>query len=48
MSERIKLLEEAIRQALSEGYGTPDLKSQPRIVSTTELGAHVRGYVERA
>ena len=48
LAKEASLLEEAIRQALSEGYGTPDLKSQPRIVSTTELGAHVRGYVERA
>lgn len=41
------LIEEAIRQTLSEGYGTPDLKSQPRQLSTTELGAHIRSHIER-
>jgi 3-isopropylmalate dehydrogenase len=47
LEKEATLLEEAIRQTLSAGYGTPDLKSQPHTISTTELGAHVRGYIER-
>ncbi|MFZ4627860.1 MAG: 3-isopropylmalate dehydrogenase [Blastocatellia bacterium] len=36
------LLEEAIRSTLADGFGTPDLKSQPRQCSTHDLGEEVR------
>ncbi len=35
-------LEAAISGVLSEGYGTPDLKSQSKQVSTTEIGRLIR------
>jgi 3-isopropylmalate dehydrogenase len=37
-----RLLEEAIRAALDEGYGTPDLAGARRRVGTGELGEAVR------
>ena len=40
-----KTIEDAISQALADGYGTADLKSQPRQVSTTDLGDVVRRFV---
>lgn len=48
LEQEAALLEEAIRVTLAEGYGTPDLKSQPHQSSTSELGARVRGFLERA
>ncbi|MEY3284721.1 MAG: 3-isopropylmalate dehydrogenase [Acidobacteriota bacterium] len=48
LEKEAHLLEEAIRQTLEAGYGTPDLKSQPHQLSTSELGAHIRGQLERA
>ena len=41
-------LESAISETLAEGYGTADLKSQARQVSTTEIGEIIRGKVARA
>ncbi|QQS48915.1 MAG: 3-isopropylmalate dehydrogenase [Acidobacteriota bacterium] len=35
-------LETAISSILSEGFGTPDLKSQPKQVSTAEIGRLIR------
>lgn len=37
-----KAIEDAIAQTLKEGYGTPDLKSQPKQVTTTEIGNIIR------
>ena len=45
LEQEATLLEEAIRRTLRDGCGTPDLKGQPRILSTSELGAHVRGHL---
>ena len=45
LENEANLLEEAIRRTLEAGYGTPDLKSQPRQFSTTELGAHIRSLL---
>lgn len=45
LEREAKALEDAISKALVEGYGTPDLKSQPKRVSTTELGDVVRRYI---
>ena len=41
-------VETAISEALAEGYGTADLKSQPNRVSTSELGDIIRKKVARA
>jgi 3-isopropylmalate dehydrogenase len=41
-------IERAISEALAEGYGTPDLKSQPKQVKTGELGAVIRQKVAAA
>lgn len=48
LEQEAYLLEEAIRQTLAAGYGTPDLKSQSQRLSTTELGAHIREILEQA
>ncbi len=37
-----RALEDAIRETLQEGYGTPDLKSQPHRVRTSEIGEIIR------
>ena len=39
-------LDNAISAALKAGYGTPDLKSQPNRVTTTEMGNLIRAHVE--
>ncbi len=39
-------LEEALSATLAAGFGTPDLKSQPRQVTTTEIGAEIRQRIE--
>lgn len=41
-------VEQAIREALAEGYGTPDLKSQTKQVKTEEMGALIRQKVAAA
>lgn len=41
-------VEQAIRAALVEGYGTPDLKSQPKQIKTEEMGAIIRQKVAAA
>ncbi len=41
-------LEAAISETLTEGYGTPDLNSQPKQVSTTEIGDVIRAKVAKA
>ncbi len=45
LEREARTLEDAISQALADGYGTADLKSQPRRVSTTEMGDVVRENV---
>ncbi|HMB28496.1 MAG TPA: 3-isopropylmalate dehydrogenase, partial [Blastocatellia bacterium] len=45
LEREAKALEDAISRALADDYGTPDLKSQPVRVSTTELGDVVRRHV---
>src|SRR5499427_30625 len=45
LEREAKALEDAISRALADGYGTPDLKSQPVRVSTTELGDVVRRHI---
>jgi 3-isopropylmalate dehydrogenase len=45
LEREAKALEDAISKALANGYGTHDLKSQPKRVSTTELGGLVRRYI---
>lgn len=45
LEREAKTLEDAISQALADGYGTADLKSQSRQVSTTEMGDVVRRFV---
>ncbi|MCI0525736.1 MAG: isocitrate/isopropylmalate family dehydrogenase, partial [Acidobacteria bacterium] len=42
LEREARALENAISKALADGYGTPDLKSQPNRVSTNELGDIVR------
>jgi 3-isopropylmalate dehydrogenase len=42
LEREAKALEDAISKALADGFGTPDLRSQPKRVSTTELGDAVR------
>lgn len=44
LEREAKALEEAIGRVLKEGYGTPDLKSQSKIVTTGEMGEIVRRY----
>jgi 3-isopropylmalate dehydrogenase len=46
LEREAKALEDAISKALADGYGTPDLGSQPKRVSTTELGDIVRRYIQ--
>jgi 3-isopropylmalate dehydrogenase len=43
-----KVLENAISEILAEGYGTPDLKSQPKQVGTFEIGEAIRGKIVKA
>jgi 3-isopropylmalate dehydrogenase len=45
LEREAKALETAISEALNEGYGTPDLKSQPSRVTTSELGEIIRGKI---
>jgi 3-isopropylmalate dehydrogenase len=45
LEREAKLLDDAIAKALKDGYGTPDLKSQPKKVATSEMGEIVRRYV---
>lgn len=42
------VLENAISETLKEGYGTADLKSQPKQVSTSEIGEIIRRQVASA
>jgi 3-isopropylmalate dehydrogenase len=44
LEREAKVLEDAIGRALKEGYGTPDLKSQAKIVTTGEMGEIIRRY----
>jgi 3-isopropylmalate dehydrogenase len=46
LEREARLIEDAIAQALNEGYGTPDLKSQTKKVSTGEMGEIIRRYIE--
>ena len=46
LDREAKLLDEAIGQVLSEGYGTPDLKSQPKQLSTSEMGEAIRKRIK--
>ncbi len=45
LEREARTLEDAISKALADGYGTPDLKSQPVRVSTSEMGDVVRRFV---
>jgi 3-isopropylmalate dehydrogenase len=45
LEREAKSIETAISKALDKGFGTADLKSQPRQVSTTEMGEIVRGGI---
>ncbi|HKX31876.1 MAG TPA: 3-isopropylmalate dehydrogenase [Blastocatellia bacterium] len=45
LEREAKALEEAISQVLHEGYGTPDLKSQPKRATTTEMGDIIRRHL---
>jgi 3-isopropylmalate dehydrogenase len=42
LEREAKALDQAISKALADGYGSPDLKSQPKRVSTTEMGDVIR------
>lgn len=44
LEREARALEDAIERALKEGFGTPDLKSQARIVTTGEMGEIIRRY----
>ncbi len=44
LEKESKILEAAIGRALKEGYGTPDLKSQPKKVTTSGMGDIIRRY----
>ena len=46
LDKEAQLLDNAISAALKAGYGTPDLKSQPNRVTTTEMGNLIRAHVE--
>ncbi|MBS1808971.1 MAG: 3-isopropylmalate dehydrogenase [Acidobacteria bacterium] len=48
LEEEAKTLENAISEILTEGYGTPDLKSQPKQVSTFEIGEAIRSKIVKA
>ncbi|HWQ33368.1 MAG TPA: 3-isopropylmalate dehydrogenase [Blastocatellia bacterium] len=48
LEREARALESAISETLAEGYGTADLKSQPKQVSTTEIGDIIRGRVTKA
>src|SRR6266540_3859032 len=45
LEREARAIEDAISKALADGYGTPDLKSQPKRASTTELGDVVRRHL---
>ncbi len=45
LEKEAKVLETTISKVLAAGYGTADLKSQPKQVSTTEMGDIVRRFV---
>lgn len=45
LDSEAKALETAISETLDKGYGTPDLKSQPLKVTTSEMGEIVRRNV---
>ena len=44
LEKEANVLEGAISRALKEGYGTPDLKSQPKKVTTGEMGDIIRRF----
>jgi 3-isopropylmalate dehydrogenase len=46
LEREARAIEDAIGRALKEGYGTPDLKSQTKIVTTSEMGEIIRRYAE--
>jgi 3-isopropylmalate dehydrogenase len=48
LEKEAALVETAISELLKEGYGTPDLKSQSKQVSTSEIGNIIRKKVEAA
>ena len=48
LDHEAKILEDAIIRALNEGFGTPDLRSQPKKVSTSEMGGVIRRFVEES
>ena len=48
LEDEAKALENAISEVLAEGYGTPDLKSQPKQVGTFEVGEAIRSKVVKA
>ena len=48
LEKEAAMVEQAIGELLKEGYGTPDLKSQPRQIKTTEMGAIIRAKVAAA
>ncbi|MDX2044244.1 MAG: 3-isopropylmalate dehydrogenase [Acidobacteriota bacterium] len=45
LEKEARLLEDAITATLKSGYGTPDLKSQPNRVTTTQMGDLIRKYI---
>src|SRR5262249_15253065 len=45
LEREAQALEDAISRALADRCGTPDLKSQTKRVSTTELGDGVRRHI---
>jgi 3-isopropylmalate dehydrogenase len=47
LEEAAQSVEAAISETLTEGYGTADLKSQPKQVGTTEIGEVIRGKIAR-
>jgi 3-isopropylmalate dehydrogenase len=46
LEREARAVEDSIGRALKEGYGTPDLKSQTKIVTTSEMGEIIRRYAE--
>jgi 3-isopropylmalate dehydrogenase len=47
LEDAAQAVETAISETLTEGYGTADLKSQPKQVGTTEIGEVIRGKIAR-
>ncbi len=45
LDREAKLLDDAISKVLKDGYGTPDLKSQSKKVTTSEIGEIIRRYI---